>query len=217
MDLNQYISSMNGEILRAHNAVQYNNLPGFLMLAEGMALMSLAENWPVDGDVVEIGSFKGKSTCFLAAGCRAANRGRVYAVDHFGGSPEHQKGGWEETAEIVAEGSTLPCFQKNVSAFGLGDRVEPLIGNSDELAARFSGQARLLFIDGEHSYEGTKRDYQSWEKFVPKHGVICFHDYQNNRYLDGVTKFIDDEIRPSARMKLLNQVGSLMVFVKLAA
>lgn len=214
MDVVQYVTTLNQEILKAQLAARFYSLPGFLSFAEGLALLSLAATWPIGGDVVEIGSFKGKSTCYLAAGCALGNRGRVFAVDHFGGSPEHQAGGWEETAEIVTTGSTYDVFRRNVAACGFEDRVEALMGNSTELSKSFAGRASLLFIDGEHSYEASKRDYLSWERFVPQFGLICFHDYQNNRYLDGVTQFIDDEILPSDRMKLISRVESLMVFAK---
>ncbi len=191
-------------------------MPGFLTLEEGYTLFKLAETWPVEGDTIEIGSFKGRSTCFLGSGCRMGSKGRVIAVDHFKGSSEHQKGGHEETCEIVTEGSTFGTFQNNVALFQLGDTVTPLSGSSEDVSGSYDGRARLLFIDGDHSYDGTKADFNAWESRVQKHGIICFHDYQNSHYLDGVTRFIDSEILPSERLKLLYRAGSLMVFIKMA-
>jgi hypothetical protein len=69
----------------------------------------------------------------------------------------------------------------------------------------------LLFIDGDHSFAGTKRDYDCWEPRVQKLGIICFHDYQNAHYLDGITRFIDSEILSGERLKFIYRVGSLMV------
>ena len=74
----------------------------------------------------------------------------------------------------------------------------------------------MLFIDGDHSFAGTKRDYDCWEPHVEKLGIICFHDYQNAHYLDGITRFIDSEILIGERLKFIYRVGSLMVFVKMA-
>jgi hypothetical protein len=145
-----------------------------------------------------------------------SGKGKVIAVDHFKGSPEHQKGGHEETCEIVTEGSTFGVFQNNINRFQLGDTVMPLSGSSKDVSNIYGGKARMLFIDGDHSYDGTKADYEAWESRVQKHGIICFHDYQNAHYLDGVTRFIDTEVLPSERLKLLYRAGSLMVFVKLA-
>ncbi len=34
----------------------------------------------------------------------------------------------------------------------------------------------FLFIDGDHTYEGVKQDFEMYEKFVKKGGIIAFHD-----------------------------------------
>lgn len=34
----------------------------------------------------------------------------------------------------------------------------------------------FLFIDGDHSYEGVKKDFQVYGKFVKHGGIIAFHD-----------------------------------------
>lgn len=216
MDIAQYLEGMNRETRVIQLMQSIDTVPGFLTLEEGYTLFKLAETWPIQGDTVEIGSFKGRSTCFLGSGCRMGGKGKVIAVDHFKGSPEHQKGGHEETREIVTHGSTFSVFQNNIDRFQLGDTVAPLSGSSQEVSNIYGGKARMLFIDGDHSYQGTKADYQAWESRVQTHGIICFHDYQNSHYLDGVTRFIDTEILPSDRLKHLYRAGSLMVFVKLA-
>jgi hypothetical protein len=216
MDLLGYIEGMNRETRVVQLMQQIDKVPGFLTLAEGYTLFKLAETWPLDGDTIEIGSFKGRSTCFLGSGCRLGSRGKVIAVDHFKGSAEHQKGGHEETKEIVIEGSTFGAFRNNINLFQLGDIVTPLSGSSDDVSDDYDGQGRLLFIDGDHSYDGTKNDYEAWESHVKKLGVICFHDYQNSHYLDGVTRFIDTQVLKSDRLKFIYRVGSLMVFVKMA-
>jgi predicted O-methyltransferase YrrM len=216
MDVIHYIEGMRNETQVVQLMQLIDKLPGFLTLEEGYTLFKLAETWPVEGDTIEIGSFKGRSTCFLGSGCRRGGKGKVIAVDHFKGSPEHQKGGHEETREIVIEGSTFGVFQNNINFFQLGDTVTPLSGSSEQVSNAYDGHARMLFIDGDHSYESTRSDYAAWGPRVQKHGVICFHDYQNAHYLDGVTKFIDEEILPAPQLKFVYRAGSLMVFVKMA-
>ena len=34
----------------------------------------------------------------------------------------------------------------------------------------------LLFIDGDHSYEGVKKDFEIYKSLVKKNGIIVFHD-----------------------------------------
>ena len=213
----EFLSQISHNITRFERVAAFNSIPGYLSWHEGYSLLTLAEEWPSAGDVVEIGSFKGKSTCFLAQGCAASGRGLVYAVDHFKGSPEHQKGGHEETAEIVNEGSTYGEFLRNVTQSGLQDYVRPLVGSGTEVAQQFSGEVRLLFIDGDHSFDGTKADFDAWFPFVSETGLVCFHDYQNSHYLDGVTRFIETEVMNHPQLTFLHRANSLMTFMKTAA
>lgn len=46
----------------------------------------------------------------------------------------------------------------------------------------------LLFIDGDHSYEGVQKDHNSWVSKVKKGGTILYHDYDH----PDVKRFIDD-------------------------
>ena len=50
----------------------------------------------------------------------------------------------------------------------------------------------LLFIDGDHSYQGCKTDIESWYPFMVEHGVILFHDHDESSpgVLQAVSEFI---------------------------
>ena len=61
--------------------------------AEGLALYDTAAATPGCGPVLEIGTYCGKSTIYLAAAAREAGQ-LVVTVDHHRGSEEHQPG-WE--------------------------------------------------------------------------------------------------------------------------
>lgn len=47
------------------------------------------------------------------------------------------------------------------------DKVGKILDNS---------KLDLLFIDGDHTYEGVKRDFEIYSKFVKKGGIVAFHD-----------------------------------------
>jgi predicted O-methyltransferase YrrM len=213
----EFLAQLSESIGRFERLTNFIEVPGYLSWAEGYALMSLAQEWPVEGDVVEVGSFKGKSTCYLAEGCRRSGRGMVFAVDHFMGSPEHQKGGHEETAEIVETGSTFPQFLANLDRYGLLRLVAPIKASSQAAARDFSASARMVFIDGDHSYEGTQTDFEAWFPHVRDRGLVCFHDYQNAHYLKGVTRFIDEHVSTRGDMVFLHRADSLMTFMKVEA
>ncbi len=50
----------------------------------------------------------------------------------------------------------------------------------------------FLFIDGDHTYEGVKRDFELYSSLVKKKGVISFHDIKAYHSGCGVYKFWDE-------------------------
>ena len=192
-------------------ARHFNAIQGYLHEAEGYALMTLAARGPGTGAVLELGSFMGRSTCWLANGSKSAFREKVTAVDHFKGSPEHQPGEQFECAALKEAGSTFPAFQANLEAAGLADHVEPIVASSEEAAASWQGPIRLLFIDGDHSYEAARRDFELWSPFVVPGGVIALHDVGN---APGVTQLYGELVGASRGQVELFSLVSLGVTIK---
>ncbi len=94
-------------------AEHIHRVVGFLTVREGMALFNLAAYGPGKGKIVEIGSFQGKSTIWLARGTMSTNRFPVVAIDPHTGSPEHQPGA--VCAQMMPSGgSTLEAFRGNI-------------------------------------------------------------------------------------------------------
>ncbi len=167
------------------------NLRGYLATEEGLALMLFAEQGPGNGAVVEIGSFLGKSTCWLGLGVRSGNRETVSAIDVFRPLSFMAESENDEDQAIANEGSTLPFFLKNIEYFGLTDQVLPIQGSSLEVAGSWAGGSiRFLFIDGNHEYESVCNDFNAWSSYVQRGGIIAFHDYSDN--WPGVKKFYDE-------------------------
>src|SRR5262245_5315011 len=88
---------------------------GWLTEREGQALYRLARACTGRGAIVEIGSWKGKSTVWLAHGSRAGRSVHIYAVDpHLGLVPE-------------APENSLLDLQKNLQNGGVADLVTPIV------------------------------------------------------------------------------------------
>ena len=203
-------------LYRLHSVFEYyestvaiSQLEGWLTDIQGFALMVLAEQGPGLGTIVELGSFKGKSTCWLAKGAKRAGRERVTAIDPFTGSPEHQKGMEHEDHDIANLGSTFDAFMRNISFLNLADYVEPIVARSEDAAATWTKPIRLLFIDADHSYEASKRDFDLWSPHVIKGGLIAFHDIGE---WQGVTDFYNREVKVNAHFReVLNLMGLVIV------
>jgi predicted O-methyltransferase YrrM len=68
------------------------------------------------------------------------------------------------------------------------DKVEFKVGDSREILPKLNGPFDLIFIDGNHSYEFVKKDWENTKNLIHKKSVVFFHDYGNT---DGVTKCFD--------------------------
>jgi MMP 1-O-methyltransferase len=140
-------------------------VPGMLTAQEVDCLFQLAQVNDGHGVIVEIGSWKGKSTIALARGAAATHREKIYAIDPPAVQPE--EGYLEDTrAEFMA----------NIKRAGVHDQVVPMIMTSENAARGWSQPIRLLWIDGDHRYEPARLDFNLWEPFVVDGGIIAMHD-----------------------------------------
>lgn len=169
-------------------------LEGNLWRREGARLCWLASRVPAGQAVVEIGSNRGKSACFLARGVRLGNqRGvKVHCVDlwDLGGQGEYQHLGF-------ADPDVLVTFNRQIAEAKVKSLIVPIKSDSAAAAAAWSGpKVGLLFIDGDHRYEAVKRDFEAWLPHVAPGGVVAFHDYSRpfpkSRQFPGVVRFIDE-------------------------
>jgi len=152
------------------NGKYTNNVPGWMEPPDLQFLYDTAKKMR---NVVEIGSWKGRSTHALCSGCN----GMVHAIDHFKGSlsPQAQLLYKEaENRDIYGD------FMANVGHFGnlAVHRMKSL-----EAVDKFKDDSvDMVFIDGEHLYDHVKADILSW---LPKtRKMICGHDYIEEKDVD---------------------------------
>ena len=132
--------------------------PGWINFADSLFLYASAKHGGGKGWIVEIGSYKGLSTTYLALGTLSSNGGRVLACD------PHSEGTYDE-------------FKKNMRSFGVEKTVEPAVMTSEKRAASWQEPVRFLWIDGDHSKSGAQTDVRLWSKHLVPGGIIAFHDY----------------------------------------
>lgn len=163
------------ELMRLWQRLHWSSGDGMMTPAERLAIFRLASDCTVPGDFVELGAWKGLTTCYLAAACRARGHGRVFAVDTFAGTREHNT---RYAAIDRYGGSTLPAFERFVQRCGVEDLVTPCVGLTTEVAPQHQGrQIALVLIDADHSYAGVKADFEAWWPLVQPGGMVIFHDY----------------------------------------
>ncbi len=177
-------------------------------------LFQLASDAPVDAQVIEVGSWMGASTCFIAGGLKG-ERTRIFAVDNFQGlSTCGEDAAWyNRHFQKLGANSTLEIFRDNFARLGFTSRSEPVV--SDSLAAARTlenkrGTIDFIFIDGDHSYEACKADIEAWTPLVKKGGVIAFHDFGSRA--DGVTRAIFEAVKSGRFVEIVGVAGTIIAF-----
>jgi MMP 1-O-methyltransferase len=164
--------------------------PGFLGENEIRFLGILAACTSAKGAIVEIGSFKGKSTVLLATIAKKYGLGPVVAID------PHQ-GLSYLGPEAPQQSPTFDEFLGSVRAAGLDAHVEVQRAYSRDVAKTWSRPIRLLWIDGDHSYKGCKEDFDLFSPFLADGAVVAFHDALNA--VEGPIRVFTEEVLPSDR------------------
>lgn len=142
-----------------------NRIEGWLSDREAAFLYNTARQCTgQNGVVVEIGSFKGKSTIAIGLGLQN-NNPRIVAIDPHISNLEHRD-----------RRSSLFEFQRNIARAGLADIVTPIVAKSQDAAHGWFHPIELLWIDGDHSYEGAMADFELYAPHVVEGGIIAFHD-----------------------------------------
>ena len=199
------------EFLRVAKQFKQDDMGSF---PERGYLYQLASDAPKNARVVEIGSWMGASTCFLAAGLKGPEA-RVYAVDNFQGMSlcGEDVAWYQRHFRKLGTNSTLDIFNANFAALGFANRAEPVV--SDSIAAAHSladmrGTIDLIFVDGDHSYAGCKADIEAWLPFVKKGGVLAFHDFGSRA--SGVTQAIFETIKANRFAEIVGVANTIIAF-----
>jgi hypothetical protein len=146
--------------------------------------------------VVEIGVYEGASALAL---CEALEPGaELDLIDPFGRAPDALPGGWGASEWATRRAVSAAARRRGAEA----PRIRWHIARSHEVAARWSGEVDLVFIDGDHSEAGCELDWSRWRGFVALGGRVVFHDARagqpGGRGLPGPTAVVKRHFRAGA-------------------
>ncbi len=160
-------------------SIDPESIKGFLDPEEGARLYELAAKTIGLGPCLEVGSYCGKSTVYLAAAVAEAG-GQVFAVDHHRGSEEHQQGEEYHDGSLfddqVQKMDTFPEFRRTLDRAGLSDAVVPIVAGTRVAGRHWHTPLGMVFIDGGHSEEAALTDYRTWAPHIVPGGVLAIHD-----------------------------------------
>ena len=149
---------------------------------------------PSGGTIVEVGSWKGKSTAYL--GVEVINSGKdikVYAVDTWLGSPNEDV---HQNDPAVVSGTLFDLFVNNMEPINNQKKIIwPMRSDSTEASKEFEdGSVDCIFIDASHDYENVKKDITTYLPKVKSGGILAGHDWSWHGVGKAVTELIPNAV-----------------------
>jgi predicted O-methyltransferase YrrM len=174
---------------------------GWMTPDQARLLWDSARSLSPGAQVVEIGSYQGRSTVILASA--VADDSKVTAIDPHAGTdrgPQEIRG-----KESEAERDSR-VFLENLTEAGVRDRVRYLRRWSQEALTDVEGEVDLLYIDGAHRYAPAKADIDRWGARVRPGGTLLIHDSFSSI---GVTGAILASLTFSPRWRYVGRAQSM--------
>jgi MMP 1-O-methyltransferase len=188
-------------------------VPGWLTKKESEFLYNQAKKVSGKNAIVEIGSWKGRSTVCLGIGVKEGNKAKIYAID------PHSDSLYEWW--VGAERKNIPdkskvknnyqIFLANIKKAGVGKHISPIRKTSNEAASDFQKPIEMLFIDGSHNFFDVKLDYKLWFPKLMNKGTIAFHDAWHSLGVLAVTTYI---MLTSTKIRHPRLIDTIIAFQK---
>jgi len=174
---------------------------GWLSDEQAAMLWRGARALPEPALVVEIGSYRARSTIVLASAL--GERGEVVAIDPHAGNDRGPRQ-WEGPA--AAGQADHETFNANLERAGVRDRVRHVRIPSAAAGGEVEGEIDLLYIDGSHRYRAALSDIDSWGGRVHPGGELLIHDCFSSI---GVTLALLVRLVPGGAFRYLGRAGSM--------
>lgn len=180
------------------------DVEGWMSPGQGATLFDSATNCPVDGRIVEVGSFRGRSTIVLATAADPSVE--IVAIDPHAGNdrgPQEIEG----FADEAADDHTV--FNANLEAAGVADRVRHVRQFSEAALDVIEGQVDVLYVDGAHRYGPALADIRAWGDRVNDGGTMLIHDSFSSI---GVTLAILRHLVFGSRFRYVGRSRSMTIY-----
>ncbi len=157
-------------------AAKLSDAFGFLRLIEVKAIEDAVNSFPPNPHIVNIGA--GAGTSGLAI---------IQRPDAF------------LTTIDIRQDSPLGSMQSELNAFNKSDidyksRHKQILKDSKQVAKEWTKKVDMVFIDGDHSYEGASGDIAGWIPHIKKGGLMLIHDYNAGPW-PSVCRAVDELLR----------------------
>jgi len=178
------------------------NVQGWLSEKESLLLYRAAKGNLKNGIIVEIGSWKGKSTICLSKGSWDGNRNKVIAIDPHNAPSLILKNFLNKNGE-----GTFKEFKKNIDKYGVKNLITPIVEDSEVAIKKISEKIDILFLDGSHHYQDEINDFEIYFPVVNEGGKVIFR-CSNGK---GLKKIVIQKLFFSNMFININYIDSLAI------
>lgn len=142
-------------------------------------LYELASHVPAGEAIVELGTYRGKSACYLAAGARAGCGAHVWTIDPHDLPGKRFPTDVRPTRKLdYTDPAIRQDAERQIEQSGFSGRVTMVRDFSVEAAAEWVGpQVGLLFVDGDHRQGAVRRDFRAWQPHLSSGALVVFDDF----------------------------------------
>ena len=177
---------------------------GWLTRAQAARLWDAASRLGAGDQIVEIGSFHGRSAIVLASAAPAGVR--ITTIDPHAGNDR----GPEEIEGFANEAERdHRIFLANLAAAGVSGRITHLREFSGAAHPGVDGGVELLYIDGAHRFAPARSDIVSWGNRVTAGGTLLIHDAFSSI---GVTLALMTTTFAGGRFRYVGRSGSMVEY-----
>lgn len=171
----------------------WKGIPGFFDFQD---VYDEIADWAKDGfTLVEVGSFLGRSACYLGEQLQArGKRVTLICVDTW---PAAYNWGPEHLPRLVIE-SPFETFYANVRQSGLLGTIVPIRAASAWAAQFIKDGLDFVYIDAGHEYSDVANDISVWLPKVRSGGILAGHDY-NLESFPRVVQAVNESFGPDRR------------------
>jgi predicted O-methyltransferase YrrM len=185
-----------------HGLVRASRIFTHMTQDELISIHQVARSVGQDSVCVEIGSYLGASSCFIASALSPDSR--IICIDTW----QNDAMRYEDADTDAEKRDTHAEFVRNTHRFR--DKIIQIRKWSHDAIPdilSISREINFLFIDGDHNYEGVKRDWDLYSPLLPPGALVAFHD---TGWAEGVQRVVREDVVPIGT--LTRQLPNLQIF-----
>ena len=190
--------------LKYHAPKWIMDTEGYISEGEMWLLAGLASSVPAPLLIVELGTYRGKSTLALAYGSSIGSKVSIVTFDHHATftEPDGEQYGAQD----------LPAMFRNFARAPdtIGQLIRPCTMDHRTIAKLIRPQSvGMVFIDDEHTPEAVHAATTAWAPALTDRAIVVYHDYNYAEIQDGIQTVREPG---GVLLNLVSAVGSMGIF-----